>query len=267
MINLSEIVTGTTTVPYPTYPIFRLKKDGIKISIPLKVLVHVMKNKRISIGALRTFVGLKYYCTISGDGRYDIKYNILTSLLRCTKQTIYNHIRVLKNLGWITDTFIRGWKRILILCGNTNKTYQVVSLNERFLSSNRLLKSFTIYSSISYSNKVQTYFEYGDKGKTAKIGAIKPKPLSARKIGEWFDRSVMSGSTYRKQLLELGLINMCMVFSLTDLNSIEVSHLRSYEPDISKNLILLNKTQSYVFQECNLLSLRVDINMKTRVMS
>jgi len=215
------------------------------INIPLPVIVEVIKNNHLPL--LRTYLYLKYFKTVSGDGRYIVSLKQLSMVMGYTRQTANIHIKKLKRLGWITDDFVRGWRGVVELYVNdTRKRVQSARIPAQYLTSNRTLRASCIYSILRYNHRTQTYLE--GKRRTANIGAIL-RPISAKKVGEWFNLSKMTGSYYRKMLKGFGLIRMINIFTLTNFTQGEVLDIRC--TDQGDNLIWYCKGQCYAYQECN----------------
>jgi len=253
MISNFETVV-TECIPLPVKEaITKSNKFGLShtINIPLPVITYIIGSGQVSL--LRTFLYLKYYCTVAGDGRYEVTTTELSDSLSYTRQTANSHLKKLIRMGWITEGFVRGWKKISKLCGGKDRTrIQTAKLNPCLLTSVTTLKAGCVYARLIYSYKVQSYKDR-IKGKTAKTGAIKQRPLSARKVGEWFGLSIMSGSYFRTLLLQYGFIKMNQVFTLTRYTDSEVKYIKSIKEGV--NLIWHHDRDCYAYQECNELQL------------
>lgn len=174
------------------------------IAIPLPVYHHCAYNRLLS--PLRTFSCIKYMFSV-GSGRFVLNTLRISEVLRCTQQTVRNHLKKLIEMGWINEAgnnvyYCRGWKRIVRLLGIFK--YRVVKTKLDVIFSLKQLKAFSLFA-VCLLNIHQQSYNNGRKRPNALREAILPEVLiSCKKLAEWFGKSEKIGSVYRRLIADYG---------------------------------------------------------------
>lgn len=94
----------------------KIFKKSFKLPIPIASWALEKDN---NLAVLRTFIWLKTHGRVSADGLAVGRYKRIAEGLKSTRQTINNHIKRLKQLGWINydprtkGWFCRSWEKIV----------------------------------------------------------------------------------------------------------------------------------------------------------